>query len=239
MARSRLSFLPLEDRLVPAMDLPPTYEPVDPVNDSPTPVNTAPVVANGPVIANDQLGLFRWRMADRFADTAKGQHAGLRELRYDKSFLTATRFDVTFRAAGSPTAAGRDQTKWTFRHADTGEVLTRTGGDVTVKLAEGVQYVSYQTPAMAFNQSMTIPLELKLTATADGPRKTWTPVKELEALRVKSHEVEPLTLKPDTTNPLASVKAELVELRAEFEPAADGEVTFTVRGATIVYDTKK
>ena len=96
-----------------------------------------------------------------------------------------------------------------------------------------------ETKGMSFNNSMTIPLELKLTTTPDGPRLTWTPVKELEALRVRTHKLAPMTLKPESPNPLADVKAELVELRAEFEPGDASEVAFTVRGATIVYDAKK
>ena len=53
---------------------------------------------------------------------------------------------------------------------------------------------------------MTIPLELKLTATPDGPRLTWTPVKELDALRAKSHSIDPMTLTPDAANPLANIR---------------------------------
>jgi sucrose-6-phosphate hydrolase SacC (GH32 family) len=64
-------------------------------------------------------------------------------------------------------------------------------------------------------------------------------VKELDALRAKSHRFGAMTLRPDTANPLAGVKAELVELRAEFEPGDASEVAFIVRGARIVYDAKK
>ena len=96
-----------------------------------------------------------------------------------------------------------------------------------------------ETKGMPFNQSMTIPLELKLAGTSEGPRLTWTPVKELEALRVKTYNLGPMGLNSDSPNPLADVKAELVELRAEFEPGDASEVAFTVRGATIVYDAKK
>jgi sucrose-6-phosphate hydrolase SacC (GH32 family) len=94
------------------------------------------------------------------------------------------------------------------------------------------------TPGMPFNQSMSIPLELKLTATADGPRMTWTPVKELESLRAKSHVVSPRMLEPGDGNPLADLRGELLELRAEFAPARDAEVAFNVRGATVAYDAR-
>ena len=130
---------------------------------------------------------------------------------------------------------------WVQGQRGKGFYAPQTFADIPAKDGSRIQIGWFQTatPGMAFNQSMTIPLELKLTATADGPRLTWTPVKELEALRAKTHKIEPLTLKPDAANPLADIKAELVELRAEFEPAADGEVTFTVRGATVMYDGKK
>ena len=68
---------------------------------------------------------------------------------------------------------------------------------------------------------------------------TFTPVKELTSLRAKTHNIDPLTLPPGGANPLAALKTELVEIRAEFEPGDASEVTFTVRGATIVYDAKK
>jgi fructan beta-fructosidase len=95
------------------------------------------------------------------------------------------------------------------------------------------------TPGMPFNQSMSIPLELKLTATPDGPRMTWTPVKELESLRAKSHFIEPMTLTPNAANPLANIRTELMEIRVEFEPSAESELTYIVRGATIRYDATK
>jgi len=95
------------------------------------------------------------------------------------------------------------------------------------------------TRGMAFNQSMSLPHELRLASTPDGPRLASTPVKELESLRVKSHNLGAVTLQPDGENPLASVNAELVELRAEFSPGDASKVAFTVRGAKIIYDAKK
>jgi sucrose-6-phosphate hydrolase SacC (GH32 family) len=126
-------------------------------------------------------------------------------------------------------------------HRGRGFYAPQTFSDIPEKDGRRIQIGWFQTatPGMPFNQSMTIPLELKLTTTADGPRMTFTPVKELDILRARTHGFNPVTLQPDSANPLAGVKSELVELRAEFEPGDASEVAFTVRGATIVYDAKK
>lgn len=130
---------------------------------------------------------------------------------------------------------------WLQGHRGKGFYAPQTFSDIPATDGRRIQIGWFQTPTpgMPFNQSMSIPMQLKLVSTADGPGLTWTPVKELESLRAKEHAVKPFTLTPDAANPLADVKAELIELRAEFEPAKDGEVTFTVRGATVVYDAKK
>jgi fructan beta-fructosidase len=96
-----------------------------------------------------------------------------------------------------------------------------------------------ETRGMPFNQSMSIPLDLHLIKTAEGPRMTFTPVKELEVLRAKSHRIEPMTLKPGDKNPLDEIRAELVEVRAEFEPGEADEVVFNIRDAMVIYDAKK
>ncbi|MCW1926504.1 glycoside hydrolase family 32 protein [Luteolibacter arcticus] len=96
-----------------------------------------------------------------------------------------------------------------------------------------------ETRGMPFNQSMSIPLDLHLIKTAEGPRMTFTPVKELEVLRAKSHRIQPLSLKPGDKNPLDEIRAELVEVRAEFEPGDADEVVFNIRDAMVIYDAKK
>ena len=96
-----------------------------------------------------------------------------------------------------------------------------------------------ETKGMPFNQSMTIPLELRLTQTDDGPRMTFTPAKELEVLRAKTHRFDPMSLKPGDKNPLDSIRAELVEVRVEFEPADASEVVFNIRDVMVIYDAKK
>jgi len=96
-----------------------------------------------------------------------------------------------------------------------------------------------ETKGMPFNQSMTIPMELKLVSTPAGPRLTRTPVKELKKLRARTHSFPLMTLHPESANPLSDVKAELVEVDTGFEPGDAKEVILTVRGATIVYDVEK
>jgi fructan beta-fructosidase len=126
-------------------------------------------------------------------------------------------------------------------HRGRGFYAAQTFSDLPSADRRRIQIGWFQTPTpgMPFNQSMTIPLELKLASTLEGPRLTWTPVKELESLRAKSHRVAPMTLPPDGANPLADLKVELVELRAEFEPGDASEVGFQVRGARITYDARK
>jgi sucrose-6-phosphate hydrolase SacC (GH32 family) len=99
----------------------------------------------------------------------------------------------------------------------------------------------WQTPTrgMPFNQSMTIPLELKLTQTGDGPRIAFTPVKELESLRTKSHRFDIKSLQPGDKNPLDRVAAELVEVRVEFEPGDAKQVVFNIRDVMVQYDVAR
>ena len=101
-----------------------------------------------------------------------------------------------------------------------------------------IGWLRADSPGMPFNQCMSLPRELRLISTPEGPRLTSTPVKELESLRARSHRLGALNLQPGSANPLVDVQAELVELRAEFEPGTTKTV-FSIRGATIVYDAQK
>jgi fructan beta-fructosidase len=94
-------------------------------------------------------------------------------------------------------------------------------------------------PGMPFNQLQAFPCELSLRSTAEGPRLAWQPIKELESLRTKSHRVGQLELKEGVANPLADVHGELLEIRADFTPAAQSELLFNVRGIPIRYDATK
>jgi sucrose-6-phosphate hydrolase SacC (GH32 family) len=126
-------------------------------------------------------------------------------------------------------------------HSGKGIYASQTFNDIPAEDGRRIEMGWFwtQTTGMSFNQSQSIPHELKLATTANGPRLISAPVKELESLRVKTHRFEGLPLEPDSANPLAGVTAELVELRAEIEPGDATEVVFNVRGAAIVYDVKK
>ncbi len=130
-----------------------------------------------------------------------------------------------------------EQTRLTG-HRGRGFYAAQTFSDLPDGRRIQIGWFQTDTHGMPFNQSMTIPLELKLTATPDGPRLTMNPVKELAALRGKTHDFDGVTLQPDATNPLADVQAELVEVNAEFEPGDASEIAFNVRGAKIVYAAK-
>jgi fructan beta-fructosidase len=101
-----------------------------------------------------------------------------------------------------------------------------------------------ETKGMTFNQSMTVPLELALKQTDDGPRLTFAPVKELQGLRVKSHEFvsadsKELILSRGEANPLKDIAAELVELDIEFKPGTAKKLVLNVRGVEIIYDVDR
>ncbi len=102
-----------------------------------------------------------------------------------------------------------------------------------------IGWLQHETRGMPFNQAMSLPNQLTLRSTPDGPRLAWTPVDELKSLRVKSLDCKSLTLAPDAPNPLANASAELLELRAIFTPPAKGEVKFTLRGIPIIYNTEQ
>ncbi|MBY0230358.1 MAG: hypothetical protein K2W96_13825, partial [Gemmataceae bacterium] len=73
----------------------------------------------------------------------------------------------------------------------------------------------------------------------DGPRLVWTPVKEIERLRAKSHRVGPVDLKPGGGNPLSEIKAELADVSLEATPAEGSEIVLDVRGVRLRYDSAK
>jgi sucrose-6-phosphate hydrolase SacC (GH32 family) len=126
-------------------------------------------------------------------------------------------------------------------HRGKGFYAAQTFSDIPASDGRRIQIGWFQTEtkAMPFNQSMTIPLELKLVSTQEGPRLVWSPVKELQQLVSESKVIDVKSLKPDEANPLSGIKAELALLDVVFEPGKATDVSFNVRGAIIQYDVKR
>jgi sucrose-6-phosphate hydrolase SacC (GH32 family) len=133
-----------------------------------------------------------------------------------------------------------EQTKLTG-HRGRGFYAPQTFSDIPAKDGRRIQIGWFQTETrgMSFNQSMTVPLELKLVSTTEGPSLTFSPVKELESLRGKSLGLESMTLKPGDKNPLDEFQVELLEIRTEIDPGDANEVVFNIRDFMIIYDAKK
>lgn len=125
-------------------------------------------------------------------------------------------------------------------HRGRGFYAAQTFSDIPVSDGRRIQMGWFQTETkgMPFNQSMTVPLELGLTSTEQGPRLTFAPVRELAVLRTTSRDLAPTTIAPGASNPLANMGSELVEIETEFTPGSAHEVVFQVRGARIVYDVR-
>ncbi|MCX8155388.1 MAG: GH32 C-terminal domain-containing protein [Verrucomicrobiae bacterium] len=94
-------------------------------------------------------------------------------------------------------------------------------------------------PGMPFNQCMSLPLELSLAVTPEGPRLAMLPVRELVRLRGQPVTAGPAELAAGATNPLSAARGELWEVRAEFEPAPGAIFELKVRGAEILYDAQR
>ncbi len=65
-----------------------------------------------------------------------------------------------------------------------------------------IGWLQTETPGMPFNQGMSLPLDLSLRTTPDGPRLAWQPVQELRALRSRTILRSSGTVRPGD-NPLA------------------------------------
>ncbi len=92
-------------------------------------------------------------------------------------------------------------------------------------------------PGMPFNQQMTIPAELTLRQTADGPRLCRWPIREFDSLHGAHHAWTGRLA--DGTNPLADIRGELFDLQATFDPGQAKQIVLTIRGTTLEYDAPK
>jgi fructan beta-fructosidase len=126
-------------------------------------------------------------------------------------------------------------------HRGQGFYAAQTFSDIPSKDGRRIQigWLQTETKGMSFNQSMSLPHVLGLIRTPNGPRLTFTPVKELETLRGHATHRGALTLKPGDANPLAEVKGDLLEIRADLAPANGTELSLVVRGVVTSYNASR
>lgn len=85
---------------------------------------------------------------------------------------------------------------------------------------------------MTFNQSQSIPMELKLVKTKDGLRLARFPVKELESLRTKTHDLS-------TSYTPVELPVNECELRLSISPRKSAKIEISIHGKSIIYDADK
>jgi len=87
-------------------------------------------------------------------------------------------------------------------------------------------------PGMPFRQQLSVPLELTLRTTPEGPRLFRQPIAELAALRTKLHawQNQPLAA---GQNLLAGLSHDLYDIEGELEAETAKSITFKVRGQNV------
>ena len=88
-----------------------------------------------------------------------------------------------------------------------------------------------------YNQHFTFPHRLALRTTNDGIRMFAKPIKEIEDLRAKSHQVDPQELVAGERVKLP-VGSDLLDVRMTVEVAAATTIELNLPGRTIRYDAQ-
>jgi len=93
-------------------------------------------------------------------------------------------------------------------------------------------------PGQNFTQAMSVPLELTLRSTPEGPRLCSWPVHEVESLRTGAA----LTIKDrplnDGEDPLAKVKNGPLDIEMTIDPVKSAGFEFTIQGVPIRYNAQ-
>ena len=126
-------------------------------------------------------------------------------------------------------------------HRGRGFYAAQTFSDLPAADGRRIQigWLQAPSPGMPFNQAMSVPLELSLRETAAGVRLCCQPIREMERLRAKSHQVAAQAIAPGN-NALDGLSIDgPLELRIEFEPGDATEIVLNVRGVPVIYDAGK
>lgn len=94
-------------------------------------------------------------------------------------------------------------------------------------------------PVMPFNQQMSLPMELTLRSTSDGPRIFMNPVNEVVLLRSKqliSKKNFTLTSEKD---PLADIQGDLIEIYIKVGVNSTSKFCFNIRGTQVKYNASE
>lgn len=106
------------------------------------------------------------------------------------------------------------------------------GRIVQVGWGQGIAF-----PGMPFNQQMTVPVELSLNATPEGPRLLARPVAELEALRWKSFVEQDFELGPEWAAP--GDAPELADVELSLEVGSAQRIELSIRGTMVAFDVAR
>lgn len=87
-----------------------------------------------------------------------------------------------------------------------------------------------------FNQSMSIPMELKLKTTSSGIRLFREPVVELQKLREDNYHIDRSNIHLETPNQLQHFTAEVAELNLLLRPNSAKNIQINVRGLVMNYN---
>jgi len=90
-------------------------------------------------------------------------------------------------------------------------------------------------PGMPFNQQMTIPCELTLRTLPEGIRLCHAPAREIAEIRDQLFSFTGAAL-GQGGNPLSAISGELFEIKAEIDVGTATEITFSLRGTSMIYN---
>lgn len=90
-------------------------------------------------------------------------------------------------------------------------------------------------PGMPYGEQMSLPSEMTLHSSPEGPRLRMNPIREFETLRTNTLDLKDVVL-DEQTNPLNNAFGELFELEVAFAPAKGSITTFDMRGIVVSYD---
>ena len=93
----------------------------------------------------------------------------------------------------------------------------------------------FQKLGMPFNQQMSFPTTMELRTTPEGIHLFRWPIKEIESLYTKKHELSNRPIQ-ELVAELGGIETELIDASIEFDPKETGDLEWTLRGLKVSYD---